>query len=108
MSDPSNFKFVYGGGNYESWTTRGKNYYFNNYKVPSDDYENLKIYPKSGGLSKDKKWVYFLHHKLNYNPEGDKVVDTIDATSFIVTGYISCRNKYSCFNVYRGREKCNN
>jgi hypothetical protein len=55
MSDPSNFKFVYGGGNYESWTTRGKNYYFNNYKVPSDDYENLKIYPKSGGLSKDKK-----------------------------------------------------
>jgi len=107
MSDPKNFKFVSGEGSYDSWTTDGKNYYFNHYKVPSDDYKDLKIYPKSGGLSKDRKWVYFQDHKLNYDAEGNKVVDTIDANSFVVTGYISCRDRYSCFNVYHGRVKCN-
>lgn len=106
MSDPKNFKFVYGEGNYQSWTTDGKYYYYNNYKVPSDDYENLKIYPESGGISNDRNWAYFLDHKLNYDTDGKWVVDTIDIATFKVTGYIECRDKYGCFNVYHGREKC--
>jgi hypothetical protein len=106
MIEPKNFKIVEGENNNDTWTTDGKYYYYNQYKVPSDDYDNLTIYPKSGGISKDKNWVYFLDHKLNYNIEGKKVVDTIDVASFKVTGYIECRDKFSCFNVYHGREKC--
>ena len=58
MADPNNFKFVYGEGDYQCWTTDGKYYYYNNYKVPSDDYANLTIYEKSGGISKDRHWDY--------------------------------------------------
>ena len=107
MAEPRSFKFVYGEGEYQCWTTDGVYYYYNNSKVPSDDYKNLKIYPTSGGLSKDKSWVYFLDHKLNYDIDGKKVVDTIDVASFEVTGYIECRDKFGCFNVYHGRENCN-
>lgn len=106
MVDPNNFKFVYGKSGDDSWTTDGKYYYYKNYRVPSDDYQNVKIYPKSGGISSDRHWVYFLDHKLNYDINGQRVVDTIDIASFQVTGYIECRDKYSCFNVYHGREKC--
>ena len=106
MADPKNFKFVYGEGDFECWTTDGKYYYYNNYKVPSEDYANLTIYEKSGGIAKDRHWVYFLDHKLNYDDSGRKVVDTIDVASFKVTGYIECRDKYGCFNVYHGRTEC--
>lgn len=106
MEDPKNFRFVEGEGDIETWTTDGKYYYYNYYKVPSDDYKNLTIYPKSGGLSKDLHWVYYLDHKLNYDIDGKRVVDTIDIATFKVTGFIECRDKYGCFNVYHGREKC--
>ncbi|MDH7464437.1 DKNYY domain-containing protein [Chitinophagaceae bacterium 26-R-25] len=106
MVDPKNFKFVYGEGDYECWTTDGKYYYYKNYKVPSDDYENLKIYPKSGGISSDRHWAFYQDHKLNYDIDGKHVVDTIDIKSFKVTGFIECRDKYGCFNVYHGRDKC--
>jgi hypothetical protein len=107
MVAPNNFKFVYGEGDYQCWTTDGKYYYYNNYKVPSDDYKNLKIYPNSGGISNDSHWAYFLDHKLNYDIDGKRVVDTIDIATFKVTGYIECSDKYGCFNVYHGRDKCN-
>ena len=106
MVSPKNFKFVHGEGDIESWTTDGKFYYYKNYKVPSDDYDNLKIYPESGGISNDKHWAYFLDHKLNYDTDGKWVVDTIDIPTFKVTGFIECRDKYGCFNVYHGRDKC--
>jgi hypothetical protein len=106
MVDPPNFKFVYGEGDYQCWTTDGKYYYYNNYKVPSDDYANLIIYEKSGGISKDRHWVYFLDHKLNYDIDGKKVVDTIDVGSFKVMGYIQCTDKWGCLNVFHGRQKC--
>jgi hypothetical protein len=73
MIEPKNFKIVEGENNNDTWTTDGKYYYYNQYKVPSDDYYNLTIYPKSGGISNDKNWVYFLDHKLNYNIEGKKM-----------------------------------
>ena len=106
MADPENFRFVHGEGDYQSWTTDGKYYYYNRFKVPSEDYKNVIIFPEGGGLSKDKNWVYFDDHKLNYDDDGNKIVDTIDAASFIVTGYIRCKDKFGCFNVYRGRVEC--
>lgn len=105
---PTNFRFVYPSEDgWSRWTTDGCFYYYMNFKVPSDDYQNMTLYKGSGGLSKDKKWVYFLDHKLNYDVDGKKVVDTIDATSFEVTGFLECRDKYGCFNPYHGRKNCN-
>jgi hypothetical protein len=106
MLNPKNFKFVAGEGDSECWTTDGKYYYYKNYKVPSGDYENLKIYPKSGGISNDRHWAYYLDHKLNYDTDGKWVVDTIDIETFQVTGFIECRDKYGCLNVFQGRVKC--
>jgi DKNYY family len=106
--NPKGFKFVYENDLGDSWTTDGRYYYFEQYKIPSEDYANLKIYENSGGLSKDKHWVYFLDHRLNFDIDGKKVVDSIDVASFIATGFLECRDKYGCFNVYHGRENCKN
>jgi hypothetical protein len=101
------FRFVFGDTNeYARWATDGCFYYYMNYKVPSDDYGNMQVYKKGGGLSKDKNYVYFLDHKLNYDVDGKKVVDTIDAASFTVIGFLECRDKWGCFNPYHGRENC--
>jgi len=106
MASPKDFKFVYCKSVDESWTTDGKFYYYKSYKAPTDDYKHMKTYPKSGGISNDSHWAYFLDHKLNYDIDGKWVVDTIDIKTFKITGYIECRDKYGCFNVYHGREKC--
>ena len=106
--NPEGFKFVHGKDDFQCWTTDGHYYYYNQYKVPSEEYADLTIYEKSGGLSKDKHWVYWLDHKLNFDEDGKKVLDTIDVASFIVTGYLECSDKYGCFNVDHGREKCKN
>jgi hypothetical protein len=106
MVEPKNFTFVKLKDDDKVWTTDGKYYYYYSYKIPSDDYRNVKLYPNSGGLSKDKRWVYFLDHTLNYDIDGNKVVDTIDVESFNVTGFLECRDKYGCFNPYHGREQC--
>ena len=104
--NPRNFKFVHGEGDLECWTTDGSFYFYKNYKVPSEDYNNLTIYPESGGISNDKRWAYFTDRKLNYDDEGKWVVDTIDIASFRVTGFIECRDKFGCLNVYHGRVQC--
>lgn len=104
-----NFRHLYNADSEDEqwkWTTDGCFYYYAYYKIPSDDYSNMKIYQKSGGISKDKNWVYFLDHKLNYDVDGKKVVDTIDAPSFEVTGFLECRDKFGCFNPYHGRKSC--
>lgn len=106
MADPKNFTFVEGEGENDSWKTDGKYYYYNAFKIPSEDYANLKIYPGSGGISKDINWIYFRDHKLNYDIDGNRVVDTIDVETFEVTGYLECRDKYGCFNPFHGRKKC--
>lgn len=102
------FRFVYDSGEqgWERWTTDGHYYYIKQMKVPSNDYQHMTLYKNSGGLSKDNKWVYFQGRKLNYDDSGKKIVDTIDVASFKVTGYVECRDKYGCFNVFHGREEC--
>ena len=106
VADPQHFRIVYGQGTNECWATDGKYYYYNSFKIPSEDYANITIYEKSGGIAKDSHWAYFLNRKLNFDPDGKKIVDTIDIASFTSTGFLECRDKYSCFNVFHGREKC--
>ncbi|MGZ3765313.1 MAG: DKNYY domain-containing protein [Mucilaginibacter sp.] len=103
-----NFRYVFwtGESDYQRWTTDGKYYYYTSYKVPSDDYKNMVLYKNSGGISKDSKWAFYLNHKLNYNQNGKRIVDTIDVASFKVTGFIECHDKYGCISVEGGRENC--
>lgn len=90
----------------DRWSTDGCFYYFNNFKVPSTDYDNIKFFIGSAGLSKDKKWVYFRDRKINFNEEGKKIIDTVDVVTFNVTNYLDCRDKFGCINVFHGREEC--
>lgn len=105
-----NFHFVFTDGNedeWQRWTTDGCFYYYMNFKVPSDDYAHMKIYKNSGGFSKDRKYVYFFDHKLNYDEDGKKAIDTIDVASFEVKGYLECQDKWGPINPYHGRINSN-
>ncbi len=108
VASVKNFRFVFksGDNDWERWTTDGKYYYFKSFKVPSNDYAHMVLYQQSGGISKDSKWAYFLSRKLNFDDSGKRMIDTIDIPSFKVTGYIDCRDKYGCINIFHGREKC--
>jgi len=102
------FKFVFDSdkSDYQRWATDGQFYYFMDCKIPSDDYNHVILYKNSGGIAKDRKWAYYLDRKLNYNDSGKRMIDTIDITTFKVTGYLDCRDKYGCINIYHGRENC--
>jgi len=108
VSDPGAFKFVYTRGEdaWERWATDGHYYYYSHYKVPSPDYVNMVLYKKSGGLSKDSRQVYFRDHLLTYDHKGERIIDTVDASSFEVTGYFECRDRLGCINVLKGRTGC--
>lgn len=105
-----NFDFVY-KDNSESkwarWTTDGCYYYMKNYKTPSKDYENIKLYKESPGISSDKKHVYYLNRNIYYNNESERILDTVDISSFKVTGYLECEDKFGCINIFYGRKNCN-
>jgi hypothetical protein len=103
VCDTKHFRLVFNDAR-DLWTTDGCSYYYMSFKVPSDDYRNVAIFENSGGLSKDKNYVYFMNHRLNYDDDGERVVDTIDALSFKVTGFLECRDKWGCINPFHGRE----
>lgn len=90
----------------ERWSTDGCFYYFNNFKIPSSDYENIAFFMGSAGLAKDKRWVYYRDRKLNYNEHGEKIIDTVDVATFNVTNYLDCSDKFGCINIYHGRKSC--
>ncbi len=92
---------------YERWATDGCYYYFTNFKIPSENYKDVQILKESAGFAKDKNYVYMLNRKLNFNEEGEKIIDTIDAATFTVTNYLDCKDKFGCINPYLGREECN-
>lgn len=46
-------------------------------------------------------------HRLIFDEE-KKIAETSDIPSFTVTGYLECRDKYGCVNVFHGRENCKN
>ncbi len=103
------FNFVYNDGSenkWERWASDGCYYYMQNFKVPSEDYENIKLYKGSAGISSDSKYVYYLDRNIYYNEQGERILDTIDIESFKVTDYIDCEDKFSCINVFHGRKYC--
>ncbi len=102
-----NFKLVYKDEmSYYTWSTDGCYYYVNNFKIPSKDYKNVKLFKESAGLAMDSKNVYHLGRNIIFNEKGERILDTIDIASFQVTDYISCNDKFGCINVYHGRDDC--
>lgn len=91
---------------FERWSTDGCFYYFNNFKIPSNDYENIKFFIGSAGFAKDKRWVYYRDRKINYNGKGERIIDTVDVETFNVTNYLDCSDKFGCLNHVHGRKNC--
>ncbi len=87
------------------WSTDGCHYFYMEYKVPSDDYEKIKIYPKGNGFSTDGTHIYYCGRNIMFNGEGERILDTVDLATFEVDG-IDCRDKYGCINVFHGRKFC--
>lgn len=109
VCDTKNFRNVFNDNSedaWDKWVTDGCFYYIKNYKIPYNDYSHIQLYKGSGGLAKDMQWVYFLNRKINFDDSNKRIIDTVDIASFSVTGYLHCRDKYGCINVYHGREKC--
>ena len=109
VCDAKKFRFVFKedtDDNYQRWATDGCFYYLSEFKIPSDDYTNVRIFKNSAGFAKDKRWVYFLNHRINQNQDGKHILDTVDVATFEVTDYVECRDKFGCINVFHGREDC--
>lgn len=78
------------------WSTDGCYYYYNNFKVPSDDYQNIVVYKNSHGISRDNKYIYefdknyFETHtrQVFIKETGATVKDTIDIKSFSIENNI--------------------
>lgn len=87
------------------WSTDGCHYFYLEYKVPSEDYEKIKIYPKGEGFSTDGTYIYFCGRNIMFNKEGERILDTVDLATFEVDG-IDCRDKFGCINVFHGRKFC--
>lgn len=88
------------------WSTDNCFYYYNNIKIPSDDYKNMVVFKGSSGIAKDKKYVYQEDRNIYFNKEGKKILDTIDIETFTVIDNIRCKDKFGCINPYHGRD-CN-
>ncbi|MFZ9956226.1 MAG: DKNYY domain-containing protein [Flavobacteriales bacterium] len=110
VSSVKNFKIFPNSNNdseYQRWSTDGYHYFFMNFKIPSNDYKNIYLFKESAGFAKDRKWVYMMSRKLNFDDEGKKIIDTIDVATFRVNNYIDCEDKFGCINPYLGRQECN-
>ena len=87
------------------WSTDGCHYYFNNYKVPSNDYKNIELFKGSNGISKDTEFVYDKNQKyflpnermVFIKEKGIMVKDTIEIKTFTVQNYI-CKDKFGRIN----------
>lgn len=97
-----NFQIVSEEGE-DCWSSDGKYYYFNNYKVPSEDFKNLIFFKGRKGVAKDKNWVYFRNRKINFDAKGRKIIDTIDAGSFKMLNDKQGKDKFGDIDIFKGR-----
>lgn len=87
------------------WSTDGCFYYFNNYKVPSNDYKNIVVYKGSHGISRDNEYVYEFDknyfetnkRKVFLKEKGLIVEDTIDINTFTVENHM-LKDKFGRIN----------
>lgn len=100
-----NFEFVFKDekNSWQQWSKDGCFYYFNNIKIPSNDYDNIIVFKGSAGIAKDRKYVYQENRNILYNQQGKRVIDTIDIKTFEVDNYLYCKDKFGYINVYHGR-----
>lgn len=93
-----NFAFVYQDEQsyLGRWSTDGCYYYYNSFKVPSNDYKNIELFKQSGGISKDTEFIYDKDKKYIL-PKDRKILlvdqaivvkDTIDIKTFTVENRI--------------------
>lgn len=103
-----NFEFLFKDekNSWHQWSKDGCFYYFNNFRIPSDDYNNLIIFKGSAGIAKDRKYAYVEDRNIYFNKEGKRILDTIDVETFTVIDNIRCKDKFGCINPYHGRD-CN-
>ncbi len=99
------FKFIYP---IPLWATDGFFYYFKNYRIPSDDYQNVQVFEGTNGVAKDKSWIYYQDRRINYNLKGEKLFD-VDVASFTYHDPFidGGQDKDGCIDAKEGRVKCN-
>jgi hypothetical protein len=106
VKDLKEFKFLTNNNLNDRWSTDGNYYWFNNFKVPSSNYEEIELLDSTAGFSQDNETVYYLDRDLRYNSEGKRILDTIDIETFVIKRHIDCRDKFGCINIYHGRTEC--
>lgn len=106
ISSKKNFKFLSKNNLNDRWSTDGNYYWFNNFKVPSNEYDQIELLDEDAGFSRDSKNVYYLNRNLKYNEDGKRILDTLDIESFEILNFIEVRDKFGCINIYHGREDC--
>ena len=90
----------------DRWARDGCHYYFGAIKIPSEDFKNIKVFKGSMGISKDSKSVYHKERNILFNPEGEKILDTIDIETFTCEKFLKCKDKFGLINVFCGRTTC--
>jgi len=102
----NDFKFLTKNNLNKRWSTDGHFYWFNNYKVPSLDYDNIVLLDKDAGFSKDSENIYYLSRNIMFNEDGKRILDILDIETFEIIDFINCRDKFGCINIFHGRENC--
>lgn len=100
------FKFLSNNNLNKRWSTDGSSYWFNSFMVPSVNYDAIILLDNDAGFSRDEENVYYLNRNLKYNLEGERILDTLDIATFEITGFIDCRDKFGCINIFHGRVEC--
>jgi len=100
------FRFLSNNRLNKRWSTDGLSYWFNNFRVPSENYEDIVILDNDAGFSRDRENVYYLNRNLKYNSEGERILDTLDMETFEIIGFIDVRDKFGCINIFQGRVEC--
>ena len=111
----NNFTFVFPNEDdlFGRWSTDGCFYFYNNYKVPSNDYKNIIVYEGSHGISSDKKYVYqydknyFERNERNIfiKEKGLLIKDTIDIKTITNKNNILKDKFGSIYNNVYGNKK---
>ncbi len=98
-----NFKLVG-----KHWSTDGCHYFYNSYKIPSNDYDNIELFRL--GIAKDSENIYLKDQRvLDLLRKRGIKIDTIYAESFEpydLKYYWIYKDKLGCIDIHNGRIDC--
>lgn len=96
--NPQTFKILHQSKfEIDNWATDGRYYFFNNYRIPSENYDDF-VYFENSRYSKDKEFVFDGDGRMNYK-DGVKIFD-IDVASFGVKENGDYFDKDGVFTYY--------